>query len=35
MYAAKKNGKNRMRHVLVGAHSKRGPHCESLAIKIG
>ena len=31
MYAAKKNGKNRMRHVLVGAHRKPGPHCMSFA----
>jgi diguanylate cyclase (GGDEF)-like protein len=29
MYAAKKNGKNRMRHVVLGAHRKPGPHCTS------
>jgi diguanylate cyclase (GGDEF)-like protein len=31
MYAAKKKGKNRMRHVLLGAHPKPGPHCMSFA----
>jgi diguanylate cyclase (GGDEF)-like protein len=31
MYAAKKAGKNRMRHVLVGVHRKPRPHCRAFA----
>jgi diguanylate cyclase (GGDEF)-like protein len=31
MYAAKRGGKDRMKHVLVGAHQEARPHCDSFS----